>query len=192
MNLMIKVALSPLKIVGNVAATGASAVGLDLGKNDEILIDPYTASFTSEQYAKATKMVEILAKDPKLTLTLTQMYSLKKSITEYKNQKLKTEFYKQANNKQSLNELDEKSILEISDKDSAFVAYTSENQGKIDTKALEMELKALADKRNAELLKVLEQQPGVTKKNLKIINSPRGTLNSYKGKAMYKVQIDVH
>lgn len=189
MNLLIKVALSPLKVVGNVAATGASAVGLDLGKNDEILIDPLATSFTSEQYAKAQKMVEALAKDKKLKMNFVQNFNLKKTVDAYKTLKLKTEFYKATQNKTTLNELDEKAIQAISDKDSAYAAYASEHAKELDRKVLEKEILAMADARNQELLKVLQQQTGVTKKNVTVTTAPRGSLTQKK--AMYKVQIDV-
>jgi len=189
MNLLIKVALSPLKVVGNVAATGAGAVGLDLGKNDEILIDPLATSFTSEQYAKAQKMVEALAKDKKLKMNFVQNFNLKKTVDAYKTLKLKTEFYKATQNKTTLNELDEKAIQAISDKDSAYAAYASEHAKELDRKTLEKEILAMADARNQELLKVLQQQTGVTKKNVTVTTAPRGSLTQKK--AMYKVQIDV-
>ncbi len=189
MNLLIKVALSPLKVVGNVAATGAGAVGLDLGKNDEILIDPLATSFTSEQYAKAQKMVEALAKDKKLKMNFVQNFNMKKTVDAYKTLKLKTEFYKATQNKTTLNELDEKAIQAIADKDSAYAAYASEHAKELDRKALEKEILAMADTRNQELLKVLQQQHGVTKKNVTVTTAPRGSLTQRK--AMYKVQIDV-
>ena len=189
MNLLIKVAISPLKVVGNVAATGASAVGLDLGKNDEILIDPLANSFTSEQYAKAQKMVEALAKDKKLKMNFVQNFSLKKTVDAYKTRKLKTEFYKATQNKTSLNELDEKAIQAIADKDSAYAAYADAHAKELDRKTLEKEILELAEKRNQELLKTLQQQPGVTKKNVTVTTAPRGALTQRK--AMYKVQIDV-
>ena len=189
MNLLIKVAISPLKVVGNVAATGAGAVGLDLGKNDEILIDPLANSFTSEQYAKAQKMVEALAKDKKLKMNFVQNFSLKKTVDAYKTRKLKTEFYKATQNKTSLNELDEKAIQAIADKDSAYTAYADAHAKELDRKTLEKEILELAEKRNQELLKTLQQQPGVTKKNVTVTTAPRGALTQRK--AMYKVQIDV-
>ena len=189
MNLLIKVAISPLKVVGNVAATGASAVGLDLGKNDEILIDPLANSFTSEQYAKAQKMVEALAKDKKLKMNFVQNFSLKKTVDAYKTRKLKTEFYKATQNKTSLNELDEKAIQAIADKDSAYAAYADAHAKELDRKALEKEILDMAEARNQELLKTLQQQPGVTKKNVTVTTAPRSALTPKK--AMYKVQIDV-
>ena len=191
MNLIIKVALSPLKIVGNVASTGAGMVGLDLGKNDEVVIDPMSATFTSEQYAKASKMTEALVKDPKLKLVFTQFYNPKKVANEYKQHKLKTEFYKQSQGKETLNELDERAIAEIKDSDDAFKAYAKDHSANIDMKAFKKELADLAAKRNDDLLKVLQQQKGVTKKNLKVITAPAGGLVSHKGKAMYKVTVDV-
>jgi len=191
MNLIIKVALSPLKIVGNVASTGAGMVGIDLGKNDEVVIDPMSATFTSEQYAKASKMTEALVKDPKLKLVFTQFYNPKKVANEYKQHKLKTEFYKQSQGKETLNELDERAIAEIKDSDDAFKAYAKDHSANIDMKAFKKELADLAAKRNDDLLKVLQQQKGVTKKNLKVITAPAGGLVSHKGKAMYKVTVDV-
>lgn len=189
MNLLIKVALSPLKVVGNVAATGAGVVGIDLGKNDEIYIDPLASSFTSEQFAKAQKMVEALAKDKKLKMNFVQNFNMKKTVEAYKTHKLKTDFYKATQNKTTLNELDEKAILAIEDKDSAYAAYAAEHAKELDRKTMEKEILAMAEARNQELLKTLQQQPGVTKKNVTVTTAPRGSLTQKK--AMYKVQIDV-
>lgn len=191
MNLIVKVALSPLKIVGNVATSGAGMVGIDLGKNDEVVIDATSATFTSEQYAKASKMTEALAKDKNLKLVFTQYYNPKKTADAYKATKLKTEFYKQSQGKQTLNELDERAIAEIKDSDDAFKAYASEHGAAIDVKVLRKELSELAEKRNQDLLKVLMQQSGVTKKNIKVITAPANALSSHRGKAMYKVTVDV-
>ena len=189
MNLLIKVALSPLKIVGNVATTGAGAIGIDLGKNDEIYIDPLASSFTSEQFAKAQKMVEVLAKDKKLKLNFVQNFNMKKTVEAYKTHKLKTDFYKATQNKTTLNELDEKAIVAIEDKDSAYAAYAEAHAKELDRKALEKEILDLAEKRNQDLLKTLQQQPGVTPKNVTVKTAPRGALTQRK--AMYKVQVDV-
>lgn len=191
MNLLIKVAISPLKIVGNLATTGAGAIGLDLGKNDEVIIDATSTTFTSEQYAKATKMTEVLAKDKNLKLVFTQFYSPRKTADAYRTVKLKTDYYKKTHGKEKLTELDERAIAEMKDSDEGFQAYAKENGDKIDAKALRTELAALAKKRNEDLLKVLTQQKGVTKKNVQVITAPAGTLGSYRGKPMYKVTIDV-
>ena len=189
MNLLVKVALSPFKVVGNVAAAGAGVVGLDLGKNDEIRIDPLASSFSSEQYAKAQKMTEALAKDSKLKLNFVQSFNLKRTVDAYKTRKLKTEFYKATQNKTALNELDEKAIQAIADKDSAYAAYADAHAKELDRKTLEKEILDMAEARNQELLKTLQQQPGVTKKNVTVTTAPRSALTPKK--AMYKVQIDV-
>lgn len=191
MNLLIKVALSPLKIVGNLASTGAGAIGLDLGKNDEILIDATAKTFTSEQYAKASKMTEALSKDKNLKLVFTQLYNVRKTTEAYRTVKLKTEYYKKTHGKENLTELDERAIAEMSDSDEGFVAYVKENGDKLDVKALRKELSTLAEGRNQDLLKVLSQQSGVTKKNIKVITAPANQLSSHRGKAMYKVSVDV-
>lgn len=191
MNLLIKVALSPLKIVGNLASTGAGAIGLDLGKNDEIIIDATAKTFTSEQYAKASKMTEALSKDKNLKLVFTQFYNVRKTTEAYRTVKLKTEYYKKTHGKENLTELDERAIAEMSDSDEGFVAYVKENGDKLDVKALRKELSALAEGRNQDLLKVLSQQSGVTKKNIKVITAPANQLSSHHGKAMYKVSVDV-
>jgi len=191
MNLLIKVALSPLKIVGNVAATGAGAIGLDLGGNDEIIIDPLNNDLESEQYAKAAKMVSALAKDQKLKMNFVQSFNMKKTVEAYKTRKLKTEFYKSTQGKTALNELDEKAIIAIEDSDEAYKAYATANAAALDRKTLEKELLDLAAKRNADLLKTLLQQAGVTKKNVTVTTAPRSQLVNHRGKANYKVQIDV-
>ena len=191
MNLLVKVALSPFKIVGNLATTGAGAIGLDLGKNDEVVIDATSAKFSSEQYAKASKMTEALAKDKNLKLVFTQYYSPRKTVEAYKTTKLKTEYYKKSQGKEKLNELDERAIAEMKDSDEGFQSYLKENGSNLDQKELRKEITALAETRNQELLKVLQQQKGVTKKNVQVITAPANKLSSHRGKAMYKVSIDV-
>ena len=191
MNLLVKVALSPFKLVGNLASAGASALGISLGENDEVLIDSNSETFTSEQYAKAIKMIETIRKDPKLTLTYTQYYNPRKTAREYKIQQLKIDYYKETNNKTQLNELDYRAIEEIKESSKGFQAYTKEHSAEIDKNYMMKVLPQMAAKRNADLLKVLREQPGVTKNNVKVVTAPRDQLRSYKGKPMYKVTIDV-
>lgn len=190
-NLLVKVALSPFKLVGNLASAGASALGISLGENDEVLIDSNSDTFTSEQYAKAIKMTETVRKDPKFILTYTQYYNPRKTAREYKIQQLKIDYYKETNNKTQLNELDYRAIEEIKESSKGFQAYTKEHSAEIDKNYMMKVLPQMAAKRNADLLKVLREQPGVTKNNVKIITAPRDQLRSYKGKPMYKVTIDV-
>jgi len=190
-NLLVKVAISPFRLVGNLAMAGANALGFDLGKNNEVLIDANTETFTSEQYAKAIKMTEMLQKDPKLMLTFTQYYNPRKTAKEYKVKQLKIDFYKQKNNKTQLNELDHRAIDEMDEKDKEFKAYVKEHSAEIDKNYMMKVLPQMATKRNNDLLKVLRAQPGVTKKNLKVITAPRDALRGYKDKPMYKVNVDV-
>lgn len=191
MNLLIKVAVSPLKLVGNLANSGAGALGINTGKNDEVLIDPMNVSFESEQFDKAGKMVQSVTADPKLKMTFVQSFNMKKTVDAFRTRKLKTDFYKEKTGKSTLNELDEREIIAIEDKDSLFVAYAQVHSKDLNRTALEKEILAMADKRNQEMLKVLQQQKGVTKKNLQVITAPRKDLVNYKGKPAYKVQLDV-
>jgi len=182
MNLLVKVALSPFKLVSGLASSG---------NNDEVIIDPLNNNLESEQYAKAIKMVESVTKDPKLKMNFVQNFPMKKTVEAYKIRKLKTQYYMATSGKKTLNELDEKSIIAIDDKDSLFVAYSQTHTEGLDRKTLEKELLELSQKRNQELLKTLQQQKGVTKKNVTITTAPRGELAKYKGKPAYKVQLDV-
>lgn len=116
---------------------------------------------------------------------------MKKTVEAYKTRKLKTEFYKSTQGKTALNELDEKAIIAIDDKDEAYTTYVAANAANLDRKALEKELLDMAAKRNTELLKTLQQQSGVTKKNVTVTTAPRSQLVNHKGKANFKVQIDV-
>jgi hypothetical protein len=116
---------------------------------------------------------------------------VRKTTEAYRTVKLKTEYYKKTHGKEKLTELDERAIAEMSDSDEGFVAYAKENGDKLDVKALRKELSTLAEGRNQDLLKVLSQQSGVTKKNIKVITAPANQLSSHRGKAMYKVTVDV-
>lgn len=190
-NLLVKVAISPLRLVGNVASAGAGAMGFDVSNDDEIIIDALSETFGSEQYERAQKMTLVVEKDPKLKINLVQYFNLKKTIEAYKTLRLKTDFYKSTQNKTVLNELDLKNIEDISESDSAYVAYKQANETILDQKSLEKELLELAKKRDADMLNVLRQQPGVTKKNVTIRTAKRAELIKHKGKAMYKVEVDV-
>ena len=191
LNLLVKVAVSPFRLVGNLAMAGANALGFDLGKNNEVVIDANTETFTSEQYAKAIKMTEMIQKDPNLMLTFTQYYNPRRTAKEYKVKQLKIDYYKQKNNKTELNELDHRAIDEMDESDKEFKAYVKEHSAEIDKNYMMKVLPKMAAQRNADLLKVLRAQPGVTKKNLKVITAPRESLRNYKDKPMYKVDVDV-
>jgi hypothetical protein len=191
LNLLVKVAVSPFRLVGNLAMAGANALGFDLGKNNEVVIDANTETFSSEQYAKAIKMTEMIQKDPNLMLTFTQYYNPRKTAKEYKVKQLKIDYYKQKNNKTELNELDHRAIDEMDESEKEFKAYVKEHSAEIDKNYMMKVLPKMAAQRNADLLKVLRAQPGVTKKNLKVITAPRESLRNYKDKPMYKVDVDV-
>ncbi len=191
LNLLVKVAISPFRLVGNLAIAGANALGFDLGKNNEVVIDANSETFTSEQYAKAIKMTEMIQKDPKLMLTFTQYYNPRKTAKEYKVKQLKIDFYKQKNNKTVLNELDHRAIDEMDEDNEEYKAYVKEHADEIDKNYMMKVLPQMANKRNADLLKVLRAQPGITKKNVKVITAPRDALRKYKDKPMYKVEVDV-
>ena len=191
LNLLVKVAISPFRLVGNLAIAGANALGFDLGKNNEVVIDANSETFTSEQYAKAIKMTEMIQKDPKLMLTFTQYYNPRKTAKEYKVKQLKIDFYKQKNNKNVLNELDHRAIDEMDEDNEEYKAYVKEHADEIDKNYMMKVLPQMANKRNADLLKVLRAQPGITKKNVKVITAPRDALRKYKDKPMYKVEVDV-
>jgi len=191
LNLLVKVAVSPFRLVGNLAMAGANALGFDLGKNNEVVIDANTETFSSEQYAKAIKMTEMIQKDPNLMLTFTQYYNPRKTAKEYKVKQLKIDYYKQKNNKTELNELDHRAIDEMDESEKEFKAYVKEHSAEIDKNYMMKVLPKMAAQRNTDLLKVLRAQPGVTKKNLKVITAPRESLRNYKDKPMYKVDVDV-
>ena len=191
MNLLVKVALSPLKAVGNVASAGAGMVGLDLGGDDEIVIDPASEALTSEQYAKATSMAGALQGGKVKRIVFTQLWNPKKAAGEFRSRKMKREFYKATKGKSALNELDEAEIAEIKDGDDAYKAWAKEHEGEFGTDALKAELAAKAEKRNADLLHALRQQAGVTEKNVQAVTAPAPALARHKGKPMYKVSLEI-
>ena len=191
MNLLVKVALSPLKAVGNVAAAGAGMVGLDLGGDDEIVVDPASETLTSEQYAKATGMTAVLEGGKAKKIVFTQLWNPKKAAGEFRSLKSKREFYKATKGKSALNELDEAEIAEIKDGDDGYKAWAKEHAAEFGDDALKAELAAKAEKRNADLLRALRQQSGVTEANVKVVTAPAGALARHKGKAMYKVSLEM-
>ena len=109
--------------------------------------------------------------------------TLKVSIPAYEEKIEKLQKY--------LNELDHRAIDEMDESDKDFKAYVKEHSAEIDKNYMMKVLPKMAAQRNADLLKVLRAQPGITKKNLKVITAPRDGLRGYKGKPMYKVTVDV-
>lgn len=189
-NLLVKVAVSPIRLLGNAAVAGANALGADIQEKDEIAFDPLYTDFKSEQYAKAARYAEIFKKYPKMKLTFTQYCNPKESVAAYRELKLKTEFYRQNSAKDTLNEIDRTDIAAIKNDDSAYVAFTAAHT-EIPDAELEKELMEKTDARNAELLKTLRAEPGVTEKNVTVKNAPYSEMLRYKGDAVYKVEMDV-
>ena len=82
-------------------------------------------------------------------------------------------------------------IAEIKDGDDAYKAWAKEHAAEFGDDALKAELAAKAEKRNADLLRALRQQSGVTEANVKVVTAPAGALARHKGKAMYKVTLEM-
>ena len=135
-------------------------------------------------------MTEALAKDKKLKMNFTQYYNPKKTADAYKTPKLKTEFYKadpEQDDPQRTRRKGHPGHRRQGQR--PYAAYADAHAKELDRKTLEKEILEMAEARNQELLKTLQQQPGVTKKNVTVTTAPRSALTPKK--AMYKVQIDV-
>ena len=177
MNLMIKVALSPAKLL-----LGGSTPS-------EFAFDVVADDFTSEQYGMATEWTKVLSVKPGSKLTVLQVYNPKKQIDAFARGELKIAYYKAQTGKTNLTPVDMKAALEAKE-DEGFKQF-SESWQRPSDETLIQQLNQLAENRNAKLLKALSAQPGVTANNLKVRMATPAERGSIGKKSLFRMMVEL-
>lgn len=176
-NLLVKVALSPAKFL--FGSSTPSEFEIDVAAND----------FTSEQYGIAKKWTEILAQKPGASMTILQNFDPKKQLESFALKMEKLAFYKATNGKENLTPVERKAALEA-EEDDAFKQFVASWQRPSD-EALIAQINALAEERNAKLLKALQAQTGVTAKNLQVRSATAAERSNTGKKSVFRMAVEL-
>jgi len=175
-NILLKATASPWVALGEAMGLG----GDDLTK---IAIDPLQPDFTSEQYAKVDKLVELMRQQQDLTLCLTQQFDIKKAIAEQTEFDKKRLFYESkygAITALSLADIEE--IRSIKDTNKEYREFSAPEP---DEETVRHEVMTAADVRIHTLLKYLTEQQGLSASRVEVrmVDSP----SDYHGSPMFAI-----
>lgn len=200
-NVLLKAVASPWVALGEAMGLG----GEDLSKLE---IDPLQPDFTSEQYAKIDKLVEMMRQEEELSLQLTQQFNLEQAIRTQGIFNLKRAYYESQYGAVGIPSLaDIENIKEIRERDKGFAEYvehlcqtnnlsTKQSLEEIGTAyyttdSLQTIVMQLAEIRNRTLSNYLTQQQGLPAQRVKITTAASDALREYSGKEKYEVGSDV-
>ena len=176
-NLLVKVALSPAKLIfGN---STPSDFAFDIAADD----------FTSEQYGIAQEWTKVLSLKPGSKLTVVQVYNPKKQQESFLRKMEKLEFYRAQTGKANLTPVERKAALEAKD-DDAFKQFQETWKRPSDKELLEM-LNRLAQQRNEKLQKILATQDGVSAQNLKVRLATAEERRSIGNKSVFRMSVQL-
>jgi hypothetical protein len=197
-NLMVKVAVSPVKFLAN-------TIGLKSGNLEEIAIEPLQSGFTAEQYSQLNDLATIMKSKPEMTLTMTQCVNLKEQIPLYALY-LTKERYLSSLKPENKDPFAYEEVQTIKTNDEKFAAYVDTlilKQGKVlgdvsfqdkvnalyipDTLIANFQSKLAL--RNEQLKNYLISTEGVPTKNLSILTADKPALDTYTEKAKYKIDM---
>jgi len=197
MNLMVKVAVAPLKFLAN-------SLGMNPDKMESIPIEPLQSGLTAEQYSEMNSLASVIKKKPDMVLTLTQYVNLNDALTDFKLYKTKVSYLNSMHSPGSdpLPTFDDVNEIQNNDKD--FLEYLDsiiQVQGKISNQAaLEQKINSLyvQDSIQIGLMNKLEEHNSLLKnylmtsceipeKNLILKTASPDSLKIYKEKACYKI-----
>lgn len=200
-NVLLKAVASPWVALGEAMGLG----GEDLSKLE---IDPLQPDFTSEQYAKIDKLVEMMRQEEELSLQMTQQFNLEQAIRTQGIFNLKRAYYESQYGAVGIPSLaDIENIKEIRERDKGFAEYvehlcqTNNLSAKqsleeigtayYTTDSLQAIVMQLAEIRNRTLSNYLTQQQGLPAQRVKITTAASDALREYSGKEKYEVGSDV-
>jgi hypothetical protein len=201
-NLMVKVALSPVKFL-------AGSLGLNPEKMESIPLIPLQTDLTAEQYTQINNLITIFNKKPDMVLTLTQYINLKEILPEYSLYKTKYSYLNSIHAKSgSITSPTFDEIQQLNNSDSHLVEYIDSllnTKGFKNTEAtfsekvnslylpdsLQTELLSILEKRNIFLKNYLNTNAGIPVKNLVIKTADKDSLKNYNDKAVYKIDMSL-
>ena len=200
-NLMIKVALSPVKFL-------AGSLGMNPDKMEKIDINPLQTSFTAEQYSQLNDLAGMIKKKPEMVLELTQFANLKDVLDDYALYKTKYSYLYSMPDTDKKNPFTFEEVQTITDYDRDFIDYVDSTltaNGKTIAKipvkdktqmlyipdSLEHELISKLENRNLFLRNYMKTSMELPEKNLKIRTAEKDSLLIFKSNSHYKINLSL-
>ena len=200
-NLMIKVALSPVKFL-------AGSLGMNPDKMEKIDINPLQTSFTAEQYSQLNDLAGLIKKKPEMVLELTQFANLKDVLDDYALYKTKYAYLYSMPDTDKKNPFTFEEVQTITDNDRDFVDYVDSTltaNGKTIAKipvkdktqmlyvpdSLEHELISKLESRNLFLRTYMKTSMELPEKNLNIRTAEKDSLLIFKSNSHYKINLSL-
>lgn len=200
-NLMLKVALSPVKFL-------AGALGMNAEKMEKINLNPLQTSFTAEQYSQLNDLAGMIKKKPEMVLELTQIANLHDVIDDYALYKTKYSYLYSMPDTYKNTAYTFEEVQTIADTDRDFVEYVdsmlSANGKSIPNIAvkeksqllyvpdsLENELIKNLENRNVFLKNYMKTSLDIQEKNLNIKTAAKDSLKIFKSNAHYKINLSM-
>ena len=200
-NLMIKVALSPVKFL-------AGALGMNPDKMEKININPLQTSFTAEQYSQLNDLAAMIKKKPEMVLELTQFANLKDVLDDYALYKTKYAYLYSMPDTDKKNPFTFEEVQTITDNDRDFIDFVDstltangKNITKIPVKdktqmlyvpdSLEYELISKLESRNLFLRNYMKTSMELPEKNLNIRTAEKDSLLIFKSNSHYKINLSL-
>jgi len=200
-NLMIKVALSPVKFL-------AGSLGMNADKMEKININPLQTSFTAEQYSQLNDLAGMIKKKPEMVLELTQFANLKDVLDDYALYKTKYAYLYSMPDTDKKNPYTFEEVQTIADNDPDFIYYVDSTltaRGKNITKipvkdkaqmlyardSLEHELISKLENRNLFLRNYMKTSMELQDKNMNIKTAEKDSLLIFKSNSHYKINLSL-
>ncbi|MDR3653062.1 MAG: DUF748 domain-containing protein [Paludibacter sp.] len=196
-NLMVKVALSPLKFLAN-------SLGMNPDKMESIAIEPLQSGFTAEQYSQFNNLSTIIKKKPEMVLSLTQYVNLPDAMTEFALYKTKFSYLNSLQKSENNTVISNQDVQSVQNNDKDFVQYLDtlvKHNGMVSLQttlqekvnslyspdSLQVGLLNKLEKRNSYLKNYLMTSNEIPEKNLVIKTAQIDSLRMYKENAIYKI-----
>lgn len=199
-NLMVKVAVSPVRFL-------AGSLGMNPDKMDAITINSLQTNLTAEQYQQLNNLATMLKQKPDMLLSLTQYVDLKTLLPDYMLYKTKEAYLLSQRKDTTLHHLRYSDVALVSINDAGFVAYVdtlvkspkstlpvnASIQDKVNAlyapDSIQAGVQRFLQRRNVFLQNYMTTALDVPAKSLVVKTADTTTLDSYNGKAMYKIEM---
>jgi len=198
-NLMVKVAVSPVKFLGN-------SLGLKSNNLEAIEIEPLQTSFTAEQYSQFNDLATVVKSKPEMTLTLTQFVNQKEEMMRYMLYKTKENYLLSMASNDNKIPLTFEEVQALKNSDVKFLAFIDtllkklgKQMGNVSIEekisalyqsdSIKAEFQRKLELRNSQLKNYLMTTGAVPVKNLLINTADGATLDAFAEKAKYKIDM---
>ncbi len=200
-NLMVKVAVSPVRFLAN-------TLGLNPDKMASMDIEALQTELSARQYSQLNELASLYAKKPDMTVSLQQYIDWNQSMQEYALYQAKADYLssKSATTSSTAHYTYEDVKNEVKDEDVNFRKYLDErlasSQGTTANQSLRAKLDKLYPKDSIHngLLDVLRKRDefvktyligtgGIPEANVKVETMPVDSLLQYKDKSQYKIEL---